>query len=247
MRTIMVALLLVLAAGREARPQGAATAQDLLEQAILAQGGVERLNRARLQTRSGRGEIVPPIGDAVPYDGQVVLNLPTQGRWTFDLNPETQKLRLVVAINGDKGWRSSGGPAVDMTKDEAEGVRDEAYVAWLTTLVPLRGKQFELTALAQTPVHGRPAVGIQVVSKGRPDAKLYFDKQTMLLVKVERKGKEAGLPVVKEYLFSEHKDFDGLKLPTRVVEMTNGKKRGEVVFTGYQFPPRLDESQFSKP
>ena len=77
--------------------------------------------------------------------------------------------------------------------------------------------------------------------------KLYFDKGTHLLVKVERVSEEAGVKLDKEYLLSDPKEFDGVKLPTRLVETLGGKKASESTFTSYKFPSKPDDAAFAKP
>jgi broad specificity phosphatase PhoE len=56
----------------------------------------------------------------------------------------------------------------------------------VSRLLPLlEDKKFELTSLPEATVLGKPAVGVNVRAKGKPDVKLYFDKQSSLLVKTE--------------------------------------------------------------
>ena len=95
--------------------------------------------------------------------------------------------------------------------------------------------------------NGQPAAGVKVSQRGHTDATLYFDKETGLLVKIARRAQEAGLMVDKEYLFSAHKEFEGAKLPTKQVEMINGKKFTEVTSFTYKILRRVDESMFAKP
>ena len=79
------------------------------------------------------------------------------------------------------------------------------------------------------------------------DSKLYFDKGTGYLVKIERRAPEAGLMVDKEYLYSAHKAFEGVQLPTRYVEITNGRKFVEAVDLSYQFLSAVDDKMFARP
>jgi hypothetical protein len=158
-----------------------------------------------------------------------------------------QKIFLVLVCNGDKGWRATGGAVVEMGKDEVSDLQEEAYMWWVLGLAPLKDKTFTLAALPDATVNDRPAVGLKVSSKGHEDIKVYFDRDSGLLVKAERKGKEVGLPVDKAYVFSDHKNFEGVQLPTKYVEFTNGKKFVEVSSITYQFPSKIEEGTFTKP
>src|SRR5262249_25113206 len=128
-----------------------------------------------------------------------------------------------------------------------EELREEAYVQWLATLVPLKKDPFELAPVPEIKVDGKPAGGVKVSSKGHGDVKLYFDKASGLLVKIERPAREAGLQVDKEYVYSDHKTFDGVKLPTRSVELLNGKKFTQLSSAAYKFLDKPDASAFDKP
>jgi hypothetical protein len=246
--TLRSALVLGLlaAVGPVCWPAGPETARGLLDQAIQAHGGADQLVRARQLIRSAQGEITY-AGSTVPFRGEVHLHFPDQARFTFDLGPEGQKLSMVFVINRDKGWQAGSGATRDLTKQELEEFREEAYAIGVTTLLPLRNKSFELTLLPETRIGDNPAVGLKVSSKGHADVKLYFDKRTHLLVKAERRAREGGLDVDKETFFSEPKDFDGPKLPARIVEFSGGKKTADVRITAYRFPARVDENAFSKP
>jgi hypothetical protein len=225
------------------------SARGVVEQAIMAHGGAEVLAKTRVQLRSTKGEIGLGRldGTTVPFVGETMFNLPALARWSFDLQPESQKFRVILVFNRDKGWRAGSGATKDLTKEEIDEFREEAYTVWLTTLLPLRDKQFELTSLPEAKVLGQPALVVKVASKGHPDVKLFFNKQTHLLVKTERKAREAGLDLSKESYFGDHKEFEGVKLPTKQVDLSNGKKAADLTITGYRFPGRLDDRVFDKP
>ena len=105
---------------------------------------------------------------------------------------------------------------------------------------------FDLAPLPDKMVDGKPAAGVKVASKGHMEAKLYFDKTTGLLVKVERQSNEAGIATTKEYVFGSHKDFDGVKLATKRTESLGGKKFAEVT-VAFRFPGKVDDALFGKP
>lgn len=225
------------------------SAQDaprtILQKGIIAQGG-ERLVKARTLVRVAKGEL-DFFPQALPFVGEARFNLPDQARWYFELEQNKQKSLILLVVNKDKGWRAAGGAAQDLTARELENLREEAYVHWVMTLLPVLQDKFEVSALPETKVNGEPAVGVKVASKGKPVVSLYFDKKTFLLAKAEYKGKEADLTVNKEILLSNYKDYDGLKLPSKIVVQSNGKRAAEWNVTDYKFPDKVDEAQFGKP
>ena len=155
---------------------------------------------------------------------------------------------MILVVNGDRGWQSARGEVTEIGSQRLTELREEVYAQWLTTLVPLKKNPgFILTALADIRVNDRPASCINVARKGHEDVRLFFDKQTGLLIKMEHRTREAGLAVVKEYVYSEHRIFEGTRLPTRSVEISNGKKLTEVTSISYKFLDQVDASTFAKP
>jgi hypothetical protein len=246
LRILAIAVLLGLAAGARVGADDRVQALTLLEQAIRAQGGEQELAKVRLMNRSARGVMIL-FGKEVPFLAETITALPDRFRVNLELSPDEQKIKMIVVVNGDRGWRASGGVALELAKEELDDLREETYVTWLATLVPLKDKAFVLSPLPEISVDGRPAVGLKAARPGHGDVKLYFDKRSHLLVKIERRGREGGLPVDKEYLYREHKNFEGVQLATKYVEMTNGKKFTEVLGLTYSFPRRVDERVFEKP
>lgn len=242
----LVVLPLMLTGPRQGPAAGPESPRALLDAAIKAHGGADALLRARLLVRADKGEM-STLGSTVPFTREVVGRWPEQGRWSFELGGDGNKLRVLLILNRDKGWRLGAGKTADMGKEELEEAREEAHAAWVATLLPLRDKSFELTLLPETKVAGQPALGLKVTRKGHADIKLYFDRKTNLLLKTERQVREAGEKVAKEAFFGEYKDFDGVRVPTRVVETSNGKTTAEFAVTSYRFPSRVDESTFAQP
>ena len=219
------------------------TPWPIVDQAIKAQGGEDALNKARTAVRDGEG-IMFQGGKEVKFTDEMTWNLPDQWRDAVEIE---KSLRFTMAVNGDKGWQAIGGTVSDLGPERLKELREEIYILWLETLTPLKKDGFDLTPLPEIKVNGQPAVGVKASSKGHADAKLYFDAHSHLLVKIERASDEAGLSLDKEYLFGGHKEFDGVVLPTHVVETLDGKKASELTSASYKFPSKPDESAFAKP
>jgi hypothetical protein len=219
------------------------TALEVIEKAIKAHGGEEVLGKAVHQTRSAKGT-VQLGGKDVSFTAEVVVSLPERQRIVFDFD---KRLQITTVVNGDKGWSLQGGAAAELGKERLEEVRDELYVWWLATLVPLKKGSFELTPLAEIKVNDQPAVGVKVSSKDRKDVKLYFDKNSNLLVKIERRARETGVALDKEYVFSNFKEFDGVKMATLEITSTNGRKSQEVTLTSFKILTKPDDKAFEKP
>jgi hypothetical protein len=219
------------------------TALALIDRAVTAHGGEAALSRSRIQSRTGSGVLTQAGGD-VPFTDDTLLALPDRMRIAVDLN---KRLQLTMVVNGDRGWQSTGGMVTELSKERLDELKEEGYVQWLTTLVPVKGEGFTLTPLPEVKVGDKPALPVRVARKGHSDVTLFFDKDNSLLVQIQRRTKEAGLTLDKTYQYSDHKSFDGVKLPTKQVELLNGRKFTELTSATYRILPRADDAAFGKP
>ena len=246
MRTTRLAALaaaVILAAATSGRAGDREQALALVQEAIKAHGGEEALNQVRILSRTGAGTM-SAADSSLPFTEESILALPDRLRMSMDLNKRHQ---VTLVLNRDKGWQAIGGTVFELGKERLDEIREEAYALWLTTLTPLLQTAITLTPVPDISVDGVPAAGVKVTAKGHFDAKLYFDKRSHLLVKLERRTREAGLLLDKAYLFGDYKDVDGVKLPVRQSEWLNGKKLIERTSATYKVLRSVDEKTFGKP
>jgi hypothetical protein len=242
-----LALAVGLAALSTTRADDRTEALAVLDQAIKARGGEAALAKAATMVRKAAGQM-SVLGKDVPFADELTGQFPDRYRLEVDAAPPgAARFRLLVVLNGDKAWQSTGGAAGEQTAERVKELREEGYVQWLLTLVPLKKDDFGLSPLPEVKVNGQPAVGVKVTRKGHSDVKLYFDKDSHLLVRTERRASVAGTPVEKEEVYSAYKEFDGVKMPTKLVLYDGGKKFVEITSATYRFPSRLDDSTFNRP
>jgi hypothetical protein len=241
---LALALGLLSAAAGPLRADDRDKALALIDRAVKAHGGAEGLTKAQVSTRGSVGTQTQPGGD-VSFTSDITQSLPDRVRMEIEVD---KRIKLLTVLDGDKGWaQSAGGSSFPLDRDRLKEMRGESYVWWLTTLVPLKTPGLTLALAPEIKVDGKPALGVKVSGRGEPDAKLYFDQGTGLLVKVERRATEAGVPVTKEYYFSDFRDFDGVKLAAKEVMTVNGKKWYEVKVLTYKFLPKAEDSAFARP
>ena len=245
MRTIMGIVLLAawMATPVSVRAADRDKALAVIEQAVKAHGGAEALNKARTRSRSGQGVLT--LGAEVPFTTEETIQLPNRCRVLIEVG----RNRVLLVLNGDKGWTLPPGGAVrEMNKEEFSERSEEMYVWWLMTLTPLQKDGFDLTPLPDAKVNGQETAVVKVSSKGHADASLFFEKKSGLLIKIARRAKEAGFVHDREYYYSDHKDCDGVKLPCKESIIINGKnKLSAVKFANYKLLSKIDDATFDKP
>jgi hypothetical protein len=223
---------------------GEKEAKALVERAIKAHGGEAALKRAAVCQRVDTGTRASAARD-IQFTSKVTCSLPERVRLEIEAD---KRLLTVIVLDGDRGWQRTSGPAAPMSRTFHKEVREEAYVWWVATLVPLlRSRGFTLDTVAQIKVDGEPAAGVLVKRKGHADTRLYFLKRTGLLVRVERRATEAGVPVDKAYVYAGHRSFDGVMLHTKETILVNGKKHTQLTISDYRFPSKPDARLFGRP
>jgi hypothetical protein len=113
----------------------------------------------------------------------------------------------------------------------------------------LNEKGIELSALDETKVDDKPALGILVKSMGHRDVKLYFDKSSGLLVKRQQNVLDptSGKEVSQEVLFSDYQDKDGVKHYRKITAYRDGKKIIDAKVVELEFFDKLEDKVFSRP
>jgi hypothetical protein len=248
-KTLCLAAALVLAAGA-ARAEEKAGARAVIDKAVKAAGGADKLDKLKAETFKSKGKFYG-LGEGIDYTADYAVQPPDKFRIKMEGEVGGNKFTFIQVVNGDKGWRKVNDDTMDLSKEEVAEVREELYADEVERLAPLlKGKGFELSSLGEAKVGGKPAVGVRVTHKGQRDVSLYFDKTSGLLVKSERTVKDlmaGGTEVKQETLFSGYKDVDGVQYPTKLVISRDGKKYVEAEVSDIKPGAKIGEDVFAKP
>jgi hypothetical protein len=226
----------------------AAEARAILDQAIKAHGGDAALGKLVAMYYKVKG---------TEYDGD--MKTPISFEWFFQGDDketaisydENDKVTDVEVVNGKEGWTKDASRMTEpLSKERIESRQEDVYLNWVTMFVPLKGKGYRLSPLGETEVGGRKAVGIIVSHDKHAPLKLFFDKETHLAVKHQRKRKseEDGKEYIEECVYSDFRTVQDTKQPFKVEASWDGVKVAEfriVEMKLYDKP--LDERLFSKP
>jgi hypothetical protein len=182
----------------------------IVERAVKALGGLDKITQVKAVHRRSRGvyltENSPFTVDSFSQDPGL-LKLIIQSR-----DPDNPSTRVLV-LEGDKGWLSMGGVVTDFDEElqtRFKKARHADRVSGLVALLRDKEKRYTLTALGESQVKGKPAVGVKVAAQGQPDISLFFDKATGLLVKSSQRTSEAKVDndALHEWYFSDYKVLD---------------------------------------
>jgi len=156
------------------------------------------------------------------------------------------KLGLTQTINGEKVEVSLMGMKLPLNDEQLADARMSQFVSALGQLTPLlKDKAFELKALGESKFEGKTLVGVSVKHKKYKEVKLFFDKTTGLLVKIDHMTNEEGKEVLEEQLFADFKEFSGLKVATKETVIKDGKKNQEIVTEEFKPLEKVADKEFA--
>jgi len=244
---LMILCSMILSASPVAHAGDSAAARALIDKGLEAQGGEAKLAKLPAVTAKHKGTF-HGLGEKAAFTGEHAMDGPDRQRFIMDLRVDGEKLRIIQVLNGSKAWIRTNDDTVDVEDDDLAEAKEEAYSDWITTLLPLKDKAFKLSPLGEIMVGKRPALGVKVSSKGHRDNKLYFDKQTGLLVKtVTRVKDDTGEELTEETFLSDYQDVQGTRQAAKITVERDGELYLESEITEYRLAPRLDDSVFARP
>jgi hypothetical protein len=238
----------LLVAAATVRADESVAARELIEKAIAAHGGEATLSKCPVISMKFKGTVHG--SDKTP----TILfkaEMTTNGAERVKLIVESEnfgKFRLVSVLNGDRGWIECNGDTQEVKKDKLATMQEDAYSAWVASLLPLKDKTFNLTMEGEADIDNRPALGIKVSRKAHHDVKLFFDKETGLLVKTERLIKdERGQELTEETLLTDHTEVQDTKQAMKITIRRGGKPYQSWEVTQYQLAAKATDGTFNKP
>jgi hypothetical protein len=243
-----VFVLSALAAGLTlgAGPARAQDAKAIIEKAIGAHGGATNLDKYKAGRLTSKGNI-DLGGTDIEFTGETVFQLPDKQKTTIKAKANEMEFMVVQLVNGGKVSQTVNGTAEEISPEQKGEMLESLYVQRVNQFTPLlKDPAFQLKALGESKVNDKPAVGVEVTAKDHKDLKLFFDKDSGLLVKVEGMGlNPAGGKVKQEVFYSEFKEFDGVKRPTKTEVRHDGTKFLTATTTAMKLLDKVDEKEFS--
>jgi len=213
-RLTRTALACVFAAGLVQHvAAGEEEARAVVDKAIKAMGGEEKLSKVRAVSTKGRGTITIE-GNDIDFTYETTARGIAQYRSTFEGESDGKTFRGATVLDGDKGWRKFND---DTQVLEGEMLANEKRNAYLeigpTLLLPLKGKGFKLDLVGEEPVDGKPATAVRATGPDGKDFTIHFDKESRLPIKVSGRVVDwEGDEYTQDTWLDDYKDFDGIKV-----------------------------------
>jgi len=223
-------------------------ARAILEKAIKAVGGEERLIKSSAMIWKAKGTFAAGETES-GFTGQVIVQGLDHFRSTFEGKFADNPFKVVTVLSGDKGWRKVMDNSVIMDATALASEKQSLYLLITPlTLLPLRGKGFQLEADGEEMVGKVAAVVLKGTGPDGKDFALYFDKKTGFPIKqVAKVTSSMGEEFTQERLYGDYKVFDGIKRPTKIVTKRERQKFVEEEITEFKIVNEVDSATFAEP
>jgi len=248
MRTVSVLLSLGVLLAGAAVGRADDQAMAVIDKAIQAHGGAATLSKFKAETWKTKGTMA---AGTLKYTAEYAFLAPDHFRFTLDADLGGKQVQLLAFTDGKEGWERSASQRAEMTKEKFGEFKHQVYTMWVSSLMPLKAKEFTLTLAPERKLGNQGdqvVVGVKVASPGRRDVVLFFDKSTGLLAGNESKVLDefSGFTkeVTQEVLVGNYKELNGRKYFTQMVIKRDGKALIEEELFDQKSLEKLDESLF---
>jgi hypothetical protein len=224
------------------------TAQDVVQRGVQAHGGMERLGKVRNDHVKVKGVLYVNGADA-PFNGEMVVALPGRFRNVLNVNGGGRDFTIVQVINGERAWVSVDGQPQKIEAIALSEMRMAFHMQEVMRLAPLLSdRRFRLKLQPDEKVGERAAAVVLVSVIGQKDVRLFFDRQSNLLIKTEYAvGDGAGRENRQEVFYGDYRDVGGYIRPIKMAAYRDGKKIMEAELTDIRYLDRVGDELFEGP
>lgn len=220
----------------------------VVDKAIKAAGGEEKLSKARVLSWTVKGTI-----SINGNEGQITGHTTAEGldhyRAEYEADLNGNPVKGVVVLNGDKGWRKNGEEINELNADLLANEKRSAYIQRATTLlVPLKSKGFKIESSADEKIGDKLVSVVRATGPDGKDFTIFFDKETGLPVKqVAKMIGFQGEDITLESTYSDYKDFNGIKKATKIETKRDGERFVESEVIEFKVLDKVEPDRFAEP
>jgi hypothetical protein len=226
-----------------------AEARRVIEKALHAMGGKEKLAGVKAATFTTKGKLYW-FGAGTDFTGEMAVQGLTKARTVMRFEFLGKKQTIIAVVNGDKGRVKANDVVTEIDqKTLAVQMGDHGYITEMAMLLPLaRGDTgATLSPVGDGKVGDRPTTDVEVSRKNYSTIRLFFDKETALPLRLEGKASVEGKEETHDILLGDYKEIGGLKVAMKLTARRNGKVFYEYEISDFKLVNRLDDKLLEKP
>jgi len=209
--------------------------EALLEKYLTAIGGVDALKK--VNSRIQRGTITTFGNQTFPID--IFEKAPNKRVSVV----HRKDMESFTGFDGKAGWMTVPGHVRMMTEQESDGAQMDADITFAAHLNAMFSK---LEVSDGDEIGGRASWLVVGQGEGKPDVRLFFDKQSGLLLRMVRfTDSPLGLNPL-QIDFADYRDSGGVKIPFRWTQARPGNRFNIQLESSQQNVP-IDDAKFAPP
>lgn len=224
-------------ASAESRPAApSVNPTEVIANYVKALGGKDAIDK--VSSRVMKGKALGIGGHDMPID--IYAKAPDR-RISFMHTPMGES---ITAFDGQSGWLGNPGrPPRDMGPSEADAARLDADLHFATDL-PRIFSQFRVGRPEK--IGDKEMIVLMGMREGQPPVRLYFDKESGLLVRMVRYAETALGRNPTQIDYADYRDSGGAKTPYRwTIARPNGRFTIQIDEAQANVP--IDDTKFAKP
>ncbi len=165
----------------------------------------------------------------------------------FRVEMEMQGQKMIQAFDGEKGWMIAPWISPDPQVLEGDQLKQAMEQAdFEGELYNYKQKGHTVDFMGKVSADGKEAYKIKLTAKDGSVKNYFIDAKTNLIFKVKAKVSAGGQEIEVDQLLSDYKDFDGIKMATKMESKT---PMGNVSITVVEFKinEKFDDAIFAQP
>lgn len=213
--------------------------EPIVEQALRAKGGLERIRAVGGLTMRG---VIKANGADVP------VTITTHRPHFFRQEVKVQGATIIQGFDGEHAWTLNPlvAPTAQKLPDEqARRMRDQADFDG--PLVESDRKGITIAYDKFERIEGRSAHCLRVTRLDGPLQRLCLDAETGREIRSSVEIDDEGQKARVDTMFADYREVSGLTLPFRVRTLVDGRPQSQLVIDTVEFSPELDASLFRMP
>jgi hypothetical protein len=221
----------------------------IVDAAVKAAGGEAKVDQFKAVTLKGKG-LVTKGGEEATFNFDVLVQGQDRCRLQLEVTHDGRTENMLVVVDSDKGWVKHGDQVRDFPAEVLPLILGELHsLRAAQFLTGLKDKALKLSPLGEVKVNDRPAIGLKIERKDRPQVDVFFDKETHLPVKCQLRVKEPNneQEVTHSWFFSGHKEIAGVQHPMKITLHQDDTKLIEIELNDVKAEDKVVENAFAKP
>jgi hypothetical protein len=248
-RLIAAVVVILFVANSVVRAVGDEKANAIIDHAIKAMGGEEKLNASKVITWKSQGTLHLDYAGDCTFKKQITTKGIEKYRSELSMVIRSGTYKELTVLADQKGWQKVDRNATtEFLPDFLPLERRHTDFRLLPLVVfPLKDKDYKVEAAGEEKVDNKLAVVLNIKSPDGRESKLYFDKESGLPVKTVGKLRYEDGMVDHEMTLADYKDFDGIKRATKIVLKRAGKQVSMEQVTEVKILKEAAPGTFTKP